>query len=173
LRIYAVAPLLSIFEVFEAILRYLIANNLIVRRDDWSRRNGCASQGPYLLIFKYEEVIFAAIDNWVVRIVCVNDLVVTISEEEEAYFALWSVALSCTLNSINGVREFVKHGVVDVYQAILTLRIASLNAFTILKKDGLFMLLLVPDTNVLVDIKRRFGVHLRAPSPAVASLNGV
>ena len=121
MSIYAVATLLGIYEVVEAILRYLITNYLVVRGDDRTTGSRCTSHGPYLLKFKQEEVVFAAIDDSKVSIVGVYDLVVTISEEEEAYFALGSVALCCSLNTINFVSESVEQGVVDVDQAIITL----------------------------------------------------
>ena len=88
MSIYAATTLLGIFEVIEAVLRYFIANYLLVRGDDRTAGRSCASHCPYLLKFKQEEVVFAAINDSEVSIVGVYDLIVTISEEEEANFAL-------------------------------------------------------------------------------------
>ena len=87
LRISAAATLLSLAEVIEAIERKFVTNNLLIGGDDRGRGVSGASQGPCCLISE-EQVGFAAIDNSVVIIVSLHDLIVSISEEEEADFAL-------------------------------------------------------------------------------------
>ena len=87
LLISAVATLLSLAEVIEAIERNFVANNLFILGDDRCRWVCLASQGPCCLISE-EQVGFAAIDNSVVSIVSLHDLIVSISEEEEADLAL-------------------------------------------------------------------------------------
>ena len=96
--------MLSLAEVVEAIERNFVTDNLFILSNDTGWGDCITSQGPSVLKSE-EEVWFAAVDDSEVSIVGVDDLIVTVSEEEEADFALWAVALSCSLYTIDLVGE--------------------------------------------------------------------
>ena len=106
LCILAVATLLSLAEVIEAIERKLVTDDLFILSNNTSWGVSGTSQGPSVLKSE-EQVGFAPIDDSEVSIVGVDDLIVTISEEEESDFALWAVAFSCSLYTIDLVGEAI------------------------------------------------------------------
>jgi len=99
-------------------------------------------------------------------------LVITSSKEEKSNLALAvTFALSAALHAVNFVGECIKLGVVNFNQSIRALSVSGLHTVTIFKEDGLVTFLLVPHTNILVDIKVGFGAHIRAPTPVPACLH--
>jgi hypothetical protein len=129
LCILAISTLLSLAEVIEAIKRNFVSDYLFILSNDTSWGDSSTSQGPSVLGSE-KEVWFAAIDDSEISIVSVDDLIVTVSEEEEADFALWAVTLSCSLYTIDLVGEVIYQRVVDSDQAIISSWISSLHALT-------------------------------------------
>ena len=174
MSVNACTPLLSTVEVIETVLRHLVANNLFVSRDYRCRRILRSWQHPDNLFFKEKEPGLAAVDNWVVDIISINDPVISGSQEEEANQAFCTVAFASASHMIHLFCESIQLRIVNVECSIITSWISGLDALTILKeKVSQVSFLLVPYTQILIEIQWRLCGNIWAPSQVQASLHWI
>ena len=100
-KVLAIASLLGIIKIAEAVTWELGLDNSLGRGDHTGSRSAGTGQNPDVLFLKEEELWLAGVDDCVVFVVSIQNTVVTISEKEEANLALSTVALGSAFDFIN------------------------------------------------------------------------
>ena len=169
MKILAIASLLGIIKITEAVTWDLGLGDSLGRGDDAGSRGAGTGQNPDVLSLKEEEGGAAGVHNRVVFVVSIQNTVVTGSEKEEANLALGTVALGRAFNVVN--LSLVELRVVNFNDAVALRTVLSLNAFTILEEDALISGIFMPRSEIFTNIEVGLELRLAAETEAPLALN--
>jgi hypothetical protein len=170
-KVLAIASLLGIFKIAEAVTWELGLDNSLGRGDHTGSRGAGTGQNPDVLFLKEEELWLAGVDDCVVFVVSIQNTVVTISEKEEANLALSTVALGSAFYFIN--LSPVELRVMNFNDAVALKAILGLCAFTILEDDALISGIFLPHSKIFINIEVGLELMLAAKTEVPLALNSL